>query len=359
MSKYILPESVKRWLAKSVAMEDLPKDYPFPAMVKLTPYGYIISIRSDIPQGDERDTLLSHEVGHILRGDLLVKNVNPIVWNIAADACINSVLDRDIVRGLRGVDYDAVSKEFDLNPEQAPGAKVIYDLLKENVEQQISQGMMDLHEGMEGNEGECKKAHIKTILEAINEGVLDESIIKSAGKYGNSSNVIAVPKRQPLLETWLLALRSAKIGGTPARYRSWIRPGRIPGMKGNARLPRARVAVLADVSGSVVSMLPQILGAAKALQKVCNVKVMVWATEADWYRGPESVSKVGGGTQLCSAFKLVNNYDADAVVVITDGELADSGPSQNIAPKCPLIWCLTENAKAPWKRPRDKVLELV
>jgi len=358
MSKFQLPENIKRWIAKSVIMIDLPEDFPFPGLVKLTPYGYHIGIKKNI-YGEQRDTLLAHEIGHIIRGDMLVKNVNPLLWNIAADACINSNLSRPIIHELQGVDYDPIAEKYNLNPDQAPGAKIIYDLLKDEIEQQLQQGSMDQHEGMEGNEEECRKAHVRTILEALAEEIVNEGSITSSGKYGNSKSVIAIPKRQPLLESWLLALRSAKIGGTPARFRSWIRPGRIPGMKGIARLSRAKVAVLADVSGSVVSLLPNILGAAKALQKVCNVKVMVWATDAQWYIGPDSVTNVGGGTQLSSAFKITGKNNFDAVVIITDGELADPSESNKIAPVCPIIWCLTENAKTPWKRSRDRVVELV
>jgi predicted metal-dependent peptidase len=358
MLKYQLPENVKKWLARSVILIDLPEDFPFPGLVRLTPHGYHIGIRKDIQDVELRDTLLAHEIGHILRGDMLVKNVNPLLWNIAADACINSNLNRESIKELGGVNYDHIAEKYDLNPHQAPGAKIIYDLMKEDIENSGS-GSMDLHEGMQGDEEECRKAHVQTILEALYDGVVNENAIRSSGKYGNSSNVIAVPKRQPLLEQWLLALRSAKIGGTPTRFKSWVRHGRIPGIKGTARLHRAKVAVLADVSGSVVSLLPNILGAAKALQKVCNVQVMVWATGAEWYTGADSVMKVGGGTQLSSAFRILGQNTFDAVVIITDGELLDSKESSDIAPNCPLIWCLTENAKAPWKRPRDKVIDLI
>jgi hypothetical protein len=356
MSK--LPKNVKRWLAKSVILEDLPEDFPFPGLVKLTPYGYHIGIRRNITDQNQRDTLMAHEIGHIIRGDLLIKNVNQFLWNIAADACINSNLDRSIVNDLHGVDYDDIAEKYDLNPHQAPGAKIIYDLLKDDIDIEQSAGSTDLHEGMEGDEEECRKAHVKTILEALAEEIVDASSIL-CGKYGSSANVMAVPKRQPLLESWLLALRSAKIGGTPSRHKSWMRPGRIPGIKGTVRLPRANVAVLADVSGSVVSFLPHILGAARALEKTCNVNVMVWATEAQWYSGKDSVLAVGGGTILSSAFKLIQPNSLDAVVIITDGELVDSLESSKLAPNCPLIWCLPKGAKAPWKRPRDRIVDLV
>jgi hypothetical protein len=85
---------------------------------------------------------------------------------------------------------------------------------------------------------------------------------------------------------------------------------------------------------------------------------MVWATEAKWYTGADSISMVGGGTQLSSAFKILGVNSFDVVIVITDGELADSGESNKLAPSCPLIWCLTKDAKAPWKRSRDRVIGL-
>jgi hypothetical protein len=136
------------------------------------------------------------------------------------------------------------------------------------------------------------------------------------------------------------------------RTRTWLRPGRMPGLvRGVTRPPVLHVLLALDVSGSTAAIEPILAGVLAAVQHDQRYAVdwAVWADSAATCPPPPAPRPdVGGGTCIRSLAELVRQRaDAwDVVIVGTDGEVAD-WPSQAptaapwivVAPLRPPRWC--------------------
>lgn len=136
----------------------------------------------------------------------------------------------------------------------------------------------------------------------------------------------------------------------PRRYPSLV--GVVPAI---VRRPgRARVLVAIDTSASMLhESLEQIAAELGRMSRTHEIHVVECDAEITAeYRFAGSLEEVQGrgGTDLCPPLEpqVLRRVRPDVVVYFTDGD----GPAPDLAPKVPVIWCLTPGGAppAPWGR---------
>jgi predicted metal-dependent peptidase len=357
--------ALKHWALKHVRIEfigSLPT-----AGIRLTPKGYEIALGAIWDKHTDpvvRRSILEHELMHALRGDCLARqlepDIDPMLANIAQDACINEHLDQDAVAAFDGITLPKLQAMSEKVRERItstlPGWRPIYDALKEQQDEgsealkHMLQDAMDgatgdQAPGCEGDIGECQQRHVEAILDAMKGGV-NASLGAIKVTTPRPVPLKAVTPKQRLLSFIDRVARQHAKGKTRVRSRTYVRPGRVEGLRGVMTLPRARVVVALDVSGSMSEFAEPTLALAQGLRRWCDVSVCVWADSAAEMKRAGEMPSVGGGTALKPMLKLASDLQPDAIIFVTDGELGDS-PSVSEYPPCPSFWCLTENGHLP------------
>jgi predicted metal-dependent peptidase len=314
---------------------------------------YVIELNAQL---DEKgyETVLMHELSHILHGDLLVKDKDMMLWNIATDQRINAVLDHDEVKRLDGILPESLLEIEEIkNLPRVPiawPAVMVYEALEKEAEDMARHMANNLDEMVQ--EGDISETdHVKTILKvrklAEASGVEEiqsqiESMIQEAIGKGNGTNrPIGKPLPKEVKAIRAVLDKIEAVHATKTRHiRSWRRPGRLPVLRGSYRQLVTKIAACCDVSGSTHSIVDVLSGVTFWLQKEEEYETLpvVWASTAEVINSFEDTSEasVGWGTAVQNLFDLLKKEQVDVAVIATDGYIDDWYPE----PPFPVVWVL-------------------
>lgn len=317
------------------------------AMVVLTDNGYEIRIGKEMSSytGEDLYTVMAHEFHHIVRGDALRKNVNPRVFNLAADYVINETLDPEIIDKFEGVRYSKISEHFPNIqwPTYMPSSMLIYEKLMENGQEE-NNGFDEAPQNKVEDPEQAEQIHVKTLLQAREQGLEVNLSLKHMKKVS--------PRPQSKLKKLLQTIKkSSGKGNTFIRHRSYRRPGRIEGLRGVTRMRRQKLTVVFDRSGSM------------ELHYMIEDAIKRWLEEdfdpefyefAIGFRKFGTNDEIGMGTDLEATMDYLNHHTPDIVVIITDGYFDDN----YTLPSCPVVWGLTQNSRTPMLRKIDRTVKI-
>ena len=308
----------------------------------------------------QRAYLIAHELSHIARGDLLVRNVNPEMWNIASDDCIhhhlsNTELAHD-VPGAGFVTHENLVQAFPKLADVTPTRAVpIYRVLMEQLESDEGEGEGEEGTGdrkgcgfepMQDLKGKDRAAAARAQGRLVaNEEWQTEA--QSAGK----GEVLLPPNRceaRVKIDNRLadfmrnLRLQARRGRGIYQRVRSWSREGRTECLPGRMRRPVSRVVVAVDVSGSMTPLQEKIIQLVTGIERDHEVIWVAWATNAARVRNSTECysAEVGGGTRFTPALALAESFQPDALLVISDAILEESSFPPHMVPTYPTIWAI-------------------
>lgn len=332
----------------------------FPAYVGLRGSDLYLGINVPLWEqlsADDRQKLLLHEIAHVLRGDLLVNNVNHTLHNIATDSIINEVLDIDAVGEHDGIRYSHIYKDLNLPDKlSAIGWRAIYNALLEKAKENGGIGRLGFDEIKEtDNSLEAQEKVIEARIEA--EGIEDiQKNIKDAGHFEMSSQKYThyevKIKQDTRIASIFSAIRARHDANVRLRRKTWRREGVYEGLRGLSRVPTLSVLVIIDVSGSFTEYIKLALGITSGL-KDFQVDVGVFADRFAMVNNLNDLPDVGGGTYFSS---VVPPKPYDVWVVITDGYFSDTPQ----LPNHPIVWVIPKGDQERFKlaRPFDIVLDL-
>ena len=105
-----------------------------------------------------------------------------------------------------------------------------------------------------------------------------------------------------------------------------------------ARVPRAKVVVAVDVSGSMMPVVERLCSLVEGVQREFDVIWVAWADTAALVPTSRDIenANVGGGTQLRPCLDLVKTLHPDLCVIVTDAQLSDAPPD----PGFPALWTI-------------------
>lgn len=298
-----------------------------------------------------------HELAHLVRGDLMkatsmgLKEQDWRLWNIATDAVINERL-REVYALPEGAIYH---RDFQGAPPLGAGAEVLFRWLKDRNQDQEDfgqgqdqgRGAGDLGPLDPGDLEKAKRVWRRIIATAPNglPGVELPSIRTEVTKPMGYT----LPPLAPFLSR---VLQAARGGGSVRLYRrTYARPGRMPYLRGVHRPWSGRIVLALDASGSMDKYTPTYLALTEALGRSGLIpERWVWADRASpWPEGAE-MPAVGWGTQLSPLLKALQASPPDALVIFTDGEIADPERAARAAQglEVPIFWVLVEGGEAPF-----------
>lgn len=299
----------------------------------------------------DRVYILSHETLHIALNHLNRRERRePVKWNIATDAVVNTILDHYIRRtnSLRPVDMTTIAKiidwDGDIGELRRMSAEEIYELIKGvDVPLNLSMDLVDGNIESDGvvQEGDADIYSSRDISRKWRDALYRAYVIqREAGNIPACLERIIDGLFRPGIP-WYAKLRVALRDGLGrSAVSTWIRLNRklpyvIPGVK-MVSIPTTWVLV--DTSGSIsVDMLKQFISEVYAIARQTEVKVVCWDAKAydiiPARSSSEVISRVakmirgGGGTVIAPALKktLRRMKPMDIVVVFTDGDISDIG----------------------------------
>ena len=309
-----------------------------------------------VAQGPELITgVTAHEALHIAFKHMLRRGeYDHQIWNMACDYAINPIV---IDAGLKIPEEGLVDKRF-----YNMSAEAIYSkLLSEGVEppkRGWDFGGCDPATGEGGDtitqgEAESLSAEIDVqIAQAI-------AVAQAAGSIPAGVESLIEEMGKPSVD-WCDKMRQFVGGDQPDDYtftrcnRKWIQHGIY--MPAVNHFGVGHVAVVADTSGSTLSVLSQFLGELNALSEDMSPEsVTVISCDSAvqsvhrYERGDvieELDAKGGGGTRVTPAFEWIdeNLPEVDSVIYLTDLYVHDF-PDE---PPYPVLWCSVGKQKAPW-----------
>jgi hypothetical protein len=278
-----------------------------------------------------RETVLLHELGHIVRGDCLIMGSTSIDqrrWNVAADTLINAGLNRNHVEMLQGILLDQLGiGEF----VHIPNARVVYDLLEQQESQSSQSPLSGDVRAADASDSRAREIHddvvtrVKIAISELSpaERAEIEAIISALPKVQlRELSRVEVPEVPYYLGDILRRVRRYESNsGELVRVRSYTRPGRVEGLRGVTRYPRLRIAVVIDLSGSMTEYYPIVLGIAQYLARKHNITLIGHDTQARIMTlTQEDISQFGGGTSWDEAISLLETVKPDITIWFTDGE---------------------------------------
>lgn len=313
---------------------------------------------------EARAALMLHELHHVLRGDCLVRVERRDLANVAMDACIHDVLHHRYFAalgrecealGVRPVTWALLYARHPDLPPVGAGWRAIYDYLlahEDDAGQAAGDEAIEGDDDMTGDGSVTRAQHAATAAkarQAIREAAQDaledwrEALQATAKSIGIDLGASGcdVPESPPImpdprLSALLAALRAGERGATLVRARTYTRPGRVPGLRGTARQPRARVAVAIDCSGSMDAWIAAASALADGLRKTHDVALVRWAD-----RWATDSADVGGGTRVACLLKCPHVMRADLAIVVTDGYV-DAAEASAVQAQCrQCAWVLT------------------
>jgi hypothetical protein len=345
--------------------------------------GYAINLPPCL-EGEEAVAVLRHELQHALAGDCLPhrwpEDVPPAVRNVVADAVINASLPVPVLAAaasrMLGGHAEVVTLEaIGWNRHYTPSRQELLDWLRQQQPrggehgspQESEAGEDDAAQDQGGQQQdgsqqprqwgydpehpelqrdedatpeELERAHREFVERAAKEAGRQAAAQRPLpnGDYARAAEVAATIRTAAQAVEWA----AYRVGTWRVPVRTWAREGRTPQLKGQARLPRLRMAVLLDVSGSMAEHLPLMVALAELLRTRGEVQVVAFSAEAVEVRTAADLERIaGGGTVLGPAVELAAS--ADAAVIVTDGEIADAG----LRLPWPSVWILTDGGRLP------------
>jgi len=336
-----------------------------------------VDIFPKLDSAERRGTLM-HETLHIALHDLQrCGSRDPHVWNLAADAVNNEILEGAGVRLPPGViTMSDLRGVVDIQP--GISKEELYDLLARAATQIGAGGSGDLREDLRGvgaGEGEGKESGSKTSqgqsggeergkaggsgsgdrvevvgvaqegepglargdedawAEAVAAAAAAQAQMRRAGKTpGGLDREISIVLRPAV--NWRELLRVAlREGYGRTVMQDWRRESRrVPGLPGVRRFSQPHAWVLVDTSGSITQeeydqFMAEMYAVARAVD---GVHVVFWDAEVqavEEYRParPLPVGKGGGGTVVRPALEEVARrmHYGDVVVILSDFEISD------------------------------------
>ena len=333
----------------------------------------------------DRKRLIAHEISHILRGDVFVRDeeYNPELSNIAMDTLINTVLKIERIGNTEAWYLERLKKQ--LSPERAKkldtpfllGWKTIYDILKEEQKEEIKNSLADIipseisekakdiiAEGIiKGRipvNGDGDTELDKEIQEAISN--ISGNVVKitmAGNNKGDKNSLVPQTTPNPTLLTIIKNIEAIKKGKRYKR-KTYRREGILPELRGKARIPTLDVLVALDISGSVLDKIDKMSGLIQYLkQKQLSFE---FGTFSDTWRVYPSIrfkdlEGYGGGTCVKELFDYIKKRNPSLVIIITDGELYDFDKSFLKIPN-KIIWVFTEDVNNELLKNSDIALKL-
>lgn len=300
--------------------------------------------------------VLLHEINHVLFDHLLMEDLeypNRRALIVAQEVTVNEFVKEPLPKGC------ILLKQYPYLPKME-STKQRYDRLKSEVEESKIIVYWDVDglwgKGMGHIEKEAAKKAIRDMIEAAASGTRDlpKDLLKACRKHGNStsaaSETISSGEGKP---DWHLLKRF--VGQITEPMPTYSRPSRrMPELlgiiPGKMRLgDKPKIMAVIDTSNSITNeLLATINRWLTALAKdyqvyvvECDIRIH---REYRFKGGLENV--VGrGGTDLRPPLnpRFLSKHRPDVVVYFTDGY----GPAPKVAPKVPLVWCLTANGTRP------------
>jgi len=361
-----------------------PLEGPYRAALSLSPDGvYTIRINEKkfaTSTPDQKQMIVIHELMHLAHGHLpyaVLHKLDPVLWNIAADAWINQAWPEELVASLGGVTCTTLSELLPNLPPQLVGPRVYYDALVKAMEgTQIrmsitTQDQLSIPDELtpEGRANATLQqlVTINRIQEAINDSKLPDHLRKRlrdllAGASPTGSHREHTKGGQAVIPCeWLAAilnrLRGHSIHGDYRRTRGWYRQGRTEGVAGSRQAYGPLVLIAIDVSGSTCAYWESFIAAATMLSQRYRLRVVVYA-DTILFKGrtiPATGSPTGGGTLFNLVFRHADALGAHFLVNITDGENFDKDA---VLSTCPIAWVYTPDHTAHSLRSIDMALQL-
>lgn len=298
--------------------------------------------------------ILAHETMHVVFAHLARRgNRDPKTWNIANDAIINEIIEKEMAHDAKAPDGCVrIRGAMELSSEQ------LYEkLLKEGTDQKLA--VDDLcHGGPDGKDAAMNEEDAKTaIADAKAELAASATSAKMCGGLSAGLERIVggfldskVPWHQ-VLERFFT--------GRANQHQSWSHPNKR--FRRLAYLPRrerqpsmGRVIIGVDTSGSIdMDELRKYFGHLNALFEQCHptsVTVVYCDSEVQKVEDfspdefPITAREIygGGGTDLREITDWVREQceDPDALIIFTDGFTPVPEPSDVT---CPLVWVCSTN----------------
>lgn len=337
-------------------------------MLDDTGYSIHLSQRASLSPPEILTVILSHELSHLLRGDLIIqkeKRLEATAWNVASDAAINSesmwelltkyfVKPENADKGKGFILYRKLHEAFpETLPEVFPGTLQLYKLLLDNgiVPPDSFQGLLVL--GKDEDLDERKRQHISTSIKArtllknpdfkdIPGCLTGYSPLSISSNFSTLARGTYNPEMIPAIDHILEAVEG--FDGAMAFTRTWSRPprtGYTSGVvvKGALYSPRPKVALLVDMSGSMTAFAPALAALADELSQRYDPLIVIHDDKV-LYSGPTFPLELnwGGGTSFVEAYETAAAFNPDVLIHATDGETGDL--SQIKWPTNNVVWVL-------------------
>lgn len=275
------------------------------------------------------------------------------------DCVINSQLMEKLWYDQGFVTHKGLCEKYktDAIPHPSQGWEAIYQFLKTLPENQQEELVACFIEDMEndGSLSEEDRIIISSEIEnAIRKACSNEfnPSGKEAGSHESGRNPLPdTPniEQNPILLAVRKALRYAQQNDRSSRityknyHRSYMREGRVEGLKGVVRKPLPNIGLFLDVSGSMSGEYEKLSDLIKKIAKDCDF--FLWGC---FLSGKNSkVGDVGGGTDPSTIVSVIGKYSS--VIIVTDGYFAleDKKAVETAARKhaTKLVWVITSDEK--------------
>ena len=364
-----------------------------------------------------RGKILEHEILHLLHRHLPVRpDVDPMLWNIAADLAINTLMKPNHPdyqdpehpeRSLLCLLPERVERSVGIKLPPSGDAELYYSLLLKDKERHGGAGVViiispdgkhkaiareddprlgkgwkvyDLHphfaKGLDPSNPEgglSAPLPSPEMLDAEIRAIVEEAA-KMAGSIPDSLKSVIKKLYKPKIDWRRILRRFAGSVISEATFRTWMKPNRrIPFLPGKRRELEASIVAIIDTSGSMSDQQLAAIGSELyQISKLTNSTVTVVEADAEVQRhyvltAPTLKVKMKqgfqgrGGTAFRPAFEWAEARHPDGIIYFTDGYNYDEEWLENHRPPCPVLWVITHDGRIPakwgWKvklpEPRD------
>lgn len=296
---------------------------------------------------DETQGVMAHEVMHMaLEHCLRLHGRNHRLWNVACDYAINLIVTN---AGLKLPEGGLLDKKY-----KGMSADAIYDQLRQ--EQQSGKGKpQDTMHGDVMEPGEMTAEEQAQVTRKVRQAVAQAAnVARLAGKLSGDLERLVDQLLNPAVP-WQALLRDY-MTRVSKDDESWNRRNRrfssvfLPA-RHSERM--GEIVIIGDTSGSITEEdLNKVAAEVNAIAEQVRPELIrvVWAdtrvAREETFEPGELIKLKpagGGGTDMRVPLAHVEQYDAQVVILITDGYT----PWPAVEPSYPLIVCCTTDAEVP------------